>query len=54
MKEATRDDAVLIARFLNVNVNTVWEIIKGIKYTTLCDLEMAVHHAFLKDHQEKK
>jgi hypothetical protein len=48
MKEATHDDAVSIARFLNVNKDTVWEIIKGMKYSTYSELAMAVHKAFSK------
>lgn len=47
MKQATHGDAVYIARFLNLNIETVWEIIRGMKYSTQNELEMAVHHAFL-------
>ena len=46
MKEATRDEAVSIARLLNVNEETVWEIIEGMKYSTHSELAMAVHSAF--------
>jgi hypothetical protein len=46
MKETTISDAVSIARLLNVNKETVWEIIKGMKYSTYSELAMAVHRAF--------
>ena len=45
-KEATRDDAILIASVLNVNKKAVWEIIKGMKYSAHSELAMAVHAAF--------
>ena len=47
MKEATHDDAVSIAHLLDVNKETVWEIIKGMKYSEQMELAMAVHVAFL-------
>ncbi|HWR20313.1 MAG TPA: hypothetical protein VN444_00445 [Verrucomicrobiae bacterium] len=47
MNEATRDDAVSIARLLDVNKETVWKIIKGMKYSTDSELAMAVHSAFV-------
>jgi hypothetical protein len=50
MKQATHSDAVYIARFLNLNIETVWEIIRGMKYSSQNELEMAVHHAFLHRH----
>jgi hypothetical protein len=46
MKAATHSDAVSVARFLNVNKETVWEIIKGMKYSTYSELAMAVGNAF--------
>lgn len=46
MKEATRDDAILIASVLNVNKEAVWEIIKGMKYSAHSELAMDVHAAF--------
>lgn len=46
MKEATRDDAASVGRFLDINKNAVWEIIKGMKYTTSADLAIAVHKVF--------
>jgi len=46
MKEATRGEAVPIARLLNVDKETVWQIIKGMKYSTHSELAMAVHRAF--------
>lgn len=46
MKEATRDDAASVGRFLDMNKNAVWEIIKGMKYTTSADLAIAVHKVF--------
>ena len=46
MKETTRGDAASIASLLDVNKDTVWEIIKGMKYSTYSELAMAVHRAF--------
>ena len=46
MNEATHDDAVNIARALNVNKESVWEIIKGMQYSTYSELAMAVQRAF--------
>jgi len=46
MKEATHDDALSISRFLNVNKDTVWEIIQGMKFSSYSELAMAVHKAF--------
>jgi hypothetical protein len=45
MKEATYNDAVEISKKLNLNKESVWEIIKGMKYNTLNDLAIAVHKA---------
>jgi hypothetical protein len=45
-KEATYDDAASIARSLNVNKESVWKIIKGMKYSAVSELAMAVHKAF--------
>lgn len=46
MKKASYDDAVSIGRFLDVNKNTVWEIIKGREYSTHSELAMVVFRAF--------
>jgi hypothetical protein len=46
MKDATLSDAEAIGRLLNIDKHTVWEIIKGMKYSTYSDLAMAIHHAF--------
>lgn len=46
VKEATRGDAISIGSLLNVNKETVWKIIKGMKYSTYPELAMAVHKAF--------
>lgn len=46
MKEATRGEAASIAQLLDVNKQSVWEIIKGMQYSTSYDLAMAVHRAF--------
>lgn len=46
MKEASYDDAVSIGRFLDVNKNSVWEIIKGREYSTHAELAMVVFRAF--------
>ena len=44
MGKATHNDAAV--RFLTVNKETVWKIIKGMKYSTDSELAMAVHLAF--------
>jgi hypothetical protein len=46
VKEATRGDAISVGSLLNVNKETVWKIIKGMKYSTYSELAMAVHEAF--------
>jgi hypothetical protein len=46
MKEATRDDAAYVAHLLDVNKESVWEIIKGMQYSAQSELAMAVHNAF--------
>ena len=45
---ATHAEAVFIARALNLRIETVWEIIRGLPYTTYADLETAVHKSFLQ------
>ncbi len=45
---ATHAEAVFIARALNLRIETVWEIIRGLPYTTYADLETAVHRSFLQ------
>lgn len=47
-RKATHAEAVYIARALNLHIDTVWNIIEGMTYTTFADLEMAVHRAFLQ------
>jgi hypothetical protein len=42
MKKATHADAVLIARSMNMQVDTVWEIIGGMNYASYSELVMAV------------
>jgi len=46
MKETTRSDAVSVALLLDVNKESVWTIIKGMKYSAYSELAMAVHKAF--------
>jgi hypothetical protein len=46
VKEATRNDAISVGSLLNVNKEAVWEIIKGMKYSTHSELALAVHKAF--------
>ena len=46
MKKATYSDAESVANLLNLNKETVWEIIRGMEYSTYSDLAMAVHRAF--------
>jgi len=45
---ATHAEAVFIARALNLRIETVWEIIRGLPFTTYADLETAVHRSFLQ------
>ena len=45
---ATHAEAVFIARALNLRIETVWEIIRGLPFTTYADLETAVHKSFLQ------
>jgi hypothetical protein len=45
---ATHAEAVFIARALNIRIETVWEIIRGLPFTTYADLETAVHKSFLQ------
>ncbi len=45
MKEATHADAESVASLLNLNKEMVWEIIRGMKYSTENELAMAVHRA---------
>ena len=42
MNKATYDDAVIIARILDMRVETVWAVIKGMKYAYYSDLKVAV------------
>lgn len=43
---ATHAEAVYVARALNLQIETVWQIIKGKPYATYTDLELVVHNAF--------
>jgi hypothetical protein len=45
---ATHAEAVFIARALNLRIETVWEIIRGLPYSTYTELETAVHKSFLQ------
>jgi hypothetical protein len=44
---ATLADATDLAKSLNLQTELVWQIIQGLPYTSLADLEAAVHTAFL-------
>jgi hypothetical protein len=46
MNIAGKNEAVLVGHLLNINKETVWEIIRGMQYTTYAELAMAVHEAF--------
>ncbi len=45
MKTATYLDAVLIARLLVQDVDTVWEIMRGMEYSCYTELVKAVQNA---------
>ena len=45
-KEATKDDAVQLAKKLNLNKELVWKIVKGKKFAGLNEMAMAVQEAF--------
>jgi len=47
MNEATFEDAKELAQKLNLNKESVWEIIKGKRYSTPTELAMAVQAAFV-------
>jgi hypothetical protein len=42
MQRAKYDDAVVIARILDLNVENVWPIIRGMRYSYYADLKVAV------------
>ncbi len=44
---ATHAEAVYIARALNLRIETVWQIIQGLPFSSFNELELAVHAAFL-------
>lgn len=46
MKEATRAEADSIAKLLNLHKEEVWKIVRGMTYSTLSELAMAVHKEF--------
>jgi hypothetical protein len=45
LKEATFNDALAIARQLDIHSSEVWRIIRGVRFTSLGDLSMLVHRA---------
>lgn len=45
--EATPGDAVTIAKLLDVERESVWRIIHGMRYSDPSELALAVHRAFL-------
>ncbi|MGB2959755.1 MAG: hypothetical protein WBD30_12790 [Bacteroidota bacterium] len=45
MKEASYEDAVLLAEQLNLRRDDVWRIIRGVRYSTLAELGLVVHEA---------
>ncbi len=49
VNEATPGDAAAIAKLLDVERETVWQIIHGMKYRDRSELALAVHEAFLAD-----
>lgn len=42
MKKATHADAALIARSMNMKIETVWDIVGGMNYASYSELVMAV------------
>ena len=42
MHKATYEDAVLIARILDMNADVVWNIIQGMSYVYYAELKIAV------------
>jgi hypothetical protein len=42
---ATHAEAVYVARALNLQIETVWQIIQGRSYANYADLELVVHTA---------
>ena len=49
MKQATYADAESVASLLNLNKEMVWQIIRGMEYSTHNELAMAVHRALSVD-----
>ena len=45
MKQATYSDAESVASLLNLNKEMVWQIIRGMEYSTHNELAIAVHRA---------
>ena len=43
---ATHAEAVYVARALNLQIETVWQIVQGRPYANYADLELVVHAAF--------
>ena len=46
MQEASYKDAIVIGQQLNLNKDEVWNTVKGIRYTSITELSMAVYDAF--------
>jgi hypothetical protein len=44
MRPPTHPEAVYLARALNLNIETVWEIIRPLRFSSYTDLELAVHN----------
>jgi len=42
MQKATYDDAILVARILDLPAQEVWSIIKGMSYSYYAELKIAV------------
>ncbi len=42
-RRITHAEAVYLARTLNLEIETVWEIIRNVPFSSFVELEMAVH-----------
>jgi hypothetical protein len=47
-RHATHAEAVYIARALNLNIESVWEAIRNMPFSSYADLELAVHRHFAR------
>jgi hypothetical protein len=45
---ATHAEAVYVARALNLQIEAVWQVIRGQRFASYADLELVVHTAFLQ------